>query len=366
MAKRSETERRKADLEKHLRELSQSDLAKRGFRMPAHRELAAQFELSTHTVFRIIRSLQDEGVLVAAAGVGVFARRPPEQDKVFCFLDWEANNNRFRQLYSGFAQEIANSGCLSALVQGPEGQAWIQQKGLGIVAGVFATYKPAGSSGLFAPVPHVGFYEHGTPEWDAVSFDDEEGGWLAASHLIECGHRSIAFVGCHRPGEAGPNGWSQARATGFARAAQEAGPSYRWFEAPCLQPRGADHRLVGRDAAAAVLAKGHCTGVVAANSLIAEGLFAQLRDMSAPRSLWPSVAAFQDSDADVLPNVAQVVLDYNALGRLGARLLLDRHSGAVESGSVRRMAPARLVPSLTSHPGWALRVEAELLDLPRG
>ncbi|HWI31857.1 MAG TPA: LacI family DNA-binding transcriptional regulator [Microbacterium sp.] len=76
-------------------------------------------------------------------------------------------------------------------------------------------------STLGKPIVSIGCYDIGT---SAVSIDDADAAWRATKHLIELGHRRIAFVGGEADG--GPSTLGDARRiAGYLAAMQEAGLS---------------------------------------------------------------------------------------------------------------------------------------------
>ena len=99
----------------------------------------------------------------------------------------------------------------------------------------------------------------------SVAVDNEHGGWLATSHLVEVGRRRLVFVG-------GPAGLEPVRhrAQGFARAVSERGVRHVRTITPAGVNR-ADGWEVGRAIVDDVRA-GLVDGVVAATDLLAAGI----------------------------------------------------------------------------------------------
>lgn len=71
--------------------------------------------------------------------------------------------------------------------------------------------------GLDIPVVFVNSDQPGEQVF-SIATDNEHGGWLATRHLLDLGHRGIAYLGGPAQGRS-----QQARAAGYRRALQEAG-----------------------------------------------------------------------------------------------------------------------------------------------
>lgn len=74
--------------------------------------------------------------------------------------------------------------------------------------------------GLDMPVVFVNSDQPGEQVF-SIATDNEYGGWLATRHLLDLGHRRIAYLGGPAQGRS-----HQARAAGYRRALQEAGASF--------------------------------------------------------------------------------------------------------------------------------------------
>ena len=120
--------------------------------------------------------------------------------------------------------------------------------------------------------------DHEIPGSDfcSVSVDDDEGGYLAARHLLETGRRRLAFIG-------GPAAIAQVanRLAGAQRAVSEvAGAELEVIEMPALtvlHGRDAGEALVSREAA------DRPDGIFAANDLLAVGILQALTMFSSLR-----------------------------------------------------------------------------------
>ena len=73
-------------------------------------------------------------------------------------------------------------------------------------------------------IPFVGLNHHHAEDWPCIGTDNVQGGYLAAKHLLDLGHRTIAYVGNELVDAAGFK-TSQQRFDGFTRALEQAGLS---------------------------------------------------------------------------------------------------------------------------------------------
>jgi LacI family transcriptional regulator len=191
----------------------------------------------------------------------------------------------------------------------------------------------------------------------SVSVDDALGGVLAVSHLVEYGHRRLAFVG-------GPLGISQVQdrlrgaRTAMERAA-EAGLDVA--ELTVLTTSGLNVQA-GRTAASELIAMPKArrpTAVFCANDLLALGVLQELTRQSVRVPQDMAIVGYDDIDfaaAAAIP-LSSVSQPRHQLGRTAAELLIEetaegghhRHQQVVfepelvirESSSVRRRAARR-------------------------
>ncbi|WP_341940780.1 LacI family DNA-binding transcriptional regulator [Microbacterium sp. LWH10-1.2] len=152
-------------------------------------------------------------------------------------------------------------------------------------------------------------------EADSVVFDNREGGRLAARHLIDAGHRRIAFIGDYA--------WL---------------PTYRQRMAgmgDVLDPAGSDWRELLRADAHDVVSSRACvrellalahppTAIVAGNNRILLGAMEELAGM--PASARPAVLGFDDPEWAQVLGITVVTGEVEALGRQAARLAVARLS----------------------------------------
>ncbi len=152
-------------------------------------------------------------------------------------------------------------------------------------------------------------------ETDRVRIDHEEGAYLATRHLLELGHRAIAFIG-------GPldNSVAQLRLAGYRRALRQAK-----VKVSASSVLASDFTSTGGYRAAAQLLEGERpTAIFASNDLLGIGALraAAERDIRVPGEL--SVIGFDDIQMSryVYPALTTVGQSILQLGETAAELLL--------------------------------------------
>ncbi|WP_250443265.1 LacI family DNA-binding transcriptional regulator [Actinotalea sp. C106] len=182
----------------------------------------------------------------------------------------------------------------------------------------------------------------------SVSVDNQSGGHLATSHLIETGRRRLAFVG-------GPSSLEpvQHRATGFAHAVREHGVEH----VRTINPAGVN-RADGWESGVALLPQvldGLIDGVVAATDLLAAGIVQALS--SEPRLRVPedvAVVGYDNNQAawDSPIPITTIAQPGEEMGRVGTELVLNeaqRSADHVHRSVV--LTPTLVVRRSTQHPG---------------
>jgi LacI family transcriptional regulator len=159
------------------------------------------------------------------------------------------------------------------------------------------------------------------PELPSVSIDDIAGGRLAAEHLLELGHRRIAFVG---DDEGSPWGFrsSARRRVGAAAALAEAGGRL-------IVRRGPHGRGHSRALAARLLALDDPpTAIFAGSDLQALGVLeaAEAAGIPVPDEL--SVIGFDDVEVARYVGLTTVAQPLESSGVQGAKLLIEAMGGA--------------------------------------
>ena len=176
------------------------------------------------------------------------------------------------------------------------------------------------------------------PWADSVTVDEHRGGEIVARHLIELGHRRLAFVGPQQPDRADAR-----RLEGFLRAAADAGlqPTVIAWDPPDGPPSVGG---VVVEWSALLADTEPLTGIFAANDFAAIDLLdvADALGVRVPEAL--SVVGFDDVDMARLRriNLTTVSQPRDALVRLGVGALLGRIEGRITSGPHVTMASVGL------------------------
>lgn len=175
----------------------------------------------------------------------------------------------------------------------------------------------------------------GADDWDFLGMDNHRGACLATRHLIERGHRRIAFFGGH----ASSSSCRQRRA-GYRQALAEAGLETR----PAWMIETAPDRMAAAARAGELLAgKVRPDAAVCYNDNVALGLMLGLSS----RGMRPggdfAVTGFDDiaEAAMAVPPLTTLAADPHARGRQAASLLLARMQHP-DAGPTRTVVPVDL------------------------
>ena len=183
-------------------------------------------------------------------------------------------------------------------------------------------------------------------DWDFLTLDNQQGAYLATRHLIERGHRRIAFFGGHAASSS-----CHQRRSGYAQALQEAGiavqPPWLIESAPSRLDAAARSGELFLEAVAP-------TAAVCYNDSVALGLMLGLASRGVQPGRDFAVTGFDDiSEAAVaLPPLTTVTVNPRERGRQAAELLLQRldHPDAAPQ---RTVAPVQLRIRDSSGPATA-------------
>jgi DNA-binding LacI/PurR family transcriptional regulator len=186
------------------------------------------------------------------------------------------------------------------------------------------------------------------PGLSCVRIDDVEAGYIATRHLLQLGHRRIAFVGGDPADQFGfpvaPD-----RQLGYERALRTCGipPD------PCLSVPATFTVDGGMDAASELVARPERpTAVVAWSDEIAMGVLYAVRSagLRVPQDV--SVIGVDDHDLSRLFDLTTVAQPVREQGRLAARLLVERllEAGAIEPEVATVTVPIRVVVRGTTGP----------------
>ena len=367
MASRQQTREQQQSVEQSLRALLVGGALKPGAMLPTVSAVAQQHGVSRYIAHQALQTVESEGLFRAIDKVGSFVERA-ESGSAPCqvFLIDDASLHPYAtEIQIGFDSRVAARGgvALSLELSGAN-DSWRDLK----IDGAFLLVREErldefSASGLFdegVPLARIGGRWRGGETLDLLSFDNEDGGYRAANHLIERGCKSIAYLGVHAA-TAGQSAigsakeWSSEREIGWARALRQAGlPFHAMAFAP---PREADDdaagaRAIGRSFAGELLQRGDIRGVVAANDAVALGLIDALWAADVPRSEWPAIVAFDNSPAARRHNITSLHLPWDEIGREAADLLWSRAHNQLPRARQHRAVPMRLIPRLSCREKW--------------
>jgi LacI family transcriptional regulator len=186
-------------------------------------------------------------------------------------------------------------------------------------------------------------------EWgDVVSVDDELGGRLAANHLIDAGHRRIAFLSIPELEEES----DRARWVGFCAALQEAGlsPSGPISWSPPADSARIDG--VERPLRDMIAGEEGVTAVFASNDVAAIALqeFADRVNLHVPDDI--SIVGFDDVPMTGLARIAMTTIAQprDELARLGIATVADRIERKLKGPLRRTMVDVSLVVRRSTAP----------------
>jgi DNA-binding LacI/PurR family transcriptional regulator len=199
-----------------------------------------------------------------------------------------------------------------------------------------------------SPVPVV-FIDVHTPSVDPlprVIGDDVAGGAMAARHLLDLGHRSIAFIG---DAVADPFGFtsSRDRQRGFLDELQRAGLE---VPGPWIG-HGAHGRYEARDLARSMLTEARRpTAIFTASDTQALGVIAAARELGlhVPDDL--SVIGYDDVEAADYVGLTTVRQQLFESGRRGAEILLTEIEHRSAEPVIARLMPELVVRVTTAPP----------------
>lgn len=390
-----------------------------GDRVPSERKLAQQFGVSPITISRALQELQGEGAIERIVGKGTFIRRvessaardgapggaASEIDRVASWMPPE----KAALGHATAGSSAANTWILASLsqdapaaareywthriassaeraVQRGNGQTRVAdynsvscadlenafQNGVNSVIFVGDCARGAASEEAWATslvrlksgprratVVQILLDEPNALPFDTVRFNGAWGAHLAAMHLLELGHRRVAFLS---PGR--QFAWARERAQSFARSLAGAGV----LEAPVIYAGEDEVRRVaqsarnsiwssqeweeiGHSAARAFLENGEFTAALCANDHIASALLkaAKASGREVPRDL--SVVGFDDWHSSNLLGLTTLHIPVEEMGEAAASLLMQRLRTPFEAGHTHIVLdPLLVVRSSTRAP----------------
>jgi DNA-binding LacI/PurR family transcriptional regulator len=228
-------EPRYQEITNRFRERVRSGALSPGARLPSFAEMKEQYGASQATMDRVFALLEQDGLIVREQGRGTFVADPSRRPKSG-LIGFVGNDYAVRQriVYSahileGIEEVIAREEKRLLLLRNDSPVGWDQVEGV-------LLHDPRGKiESLSTGLPCVAVVE-AVAGIASVVADDYDGGRQAARHLLQLGHRSIAYL---LQKEEVP--WLRRRAAGFRDALEEAGITVpvAWIRDPqTLYPSG--------------------------------------------------------------------------------------------------------------------------------
>ena len=372
MATRQQTKHQLHELESLLRESLRGGMLP-GEAMPTVRSLAQQFGVSTYIAHQALQNLRAEGLLRVEKNVGGFRGAPRSSHReVFVFARSARTDSSEREgwVRRGFERRIAVLGGSVAIVDLDEHEN-LDLGGLPRVSGVleFPTWvaNDLGCARVrLVEAEHAAHYASQNRDIvDSVFFDNERGGAQATGHLLEEGHKIIAFLGIHYGDASEIFDWSLRRARGWQTRMSEAGHATQNLlflpqnPPKNLEKNGINHNEIviqqARDAAQALcdcLEKEAISGVVCANDLAAFTLLRVLKERRISCDKWPSLVGFDHEYGGNDELLTSLELPWDELGALAATLLFERAHGKLPPEPQHRSLTPILISRLSCRPNW--------------
>jgi LacI family transcriptional regulator len=260
----------------------------------------------------------------------------------------------------GVAPMLAASGYQLVLfdVESPEQRAGVFRSVIGRVDGLLSISLAPPKADLrrlaAAGIPVV-LVDQAHDDVPSVLVDDVEGGRMATGHLLELGHRRIAFAGDTVDGVHGASASSR-RCVGYQRALGDAGVPVR-PDLVKLRPHGRAAAEIARDL---LSLKGPPTAVFAASDLQALAMIEAFEALGArvPDDL--SVVGFDDVELARYAGLTTVSQPLEDSGTRGAELLLSALEGenvlqAKQHLSLELVVRGTTAPPREGEPGRAER-----------
>lgn len=334
-----------------------------GDRLPSETQLAAEFGVSRGTLRQALASLRSDGLIEAVAARGHFVRSatPPTAEarrRVVGVVVPSVAKPYVPDLLAGIEDELHRRGY--SMLVGSSGSTREQQAGRVRrivdegVSGLIAypiDYEP--DPALFLQLASAGFpivlvdrYLIGQA-FDAVLSDNEGGAFAVVMHLIEQGHRRIAFVSTDNLATTSVAERLQGYQQALAAAGIPADRGLVFGGLPVVRTWPHDYRAASKENVARIgrfLAKSDATAVFALHDHLALDVLDAARQLG---RMVPDDLALVGFDDDPLAEALAVPLTTVAqprerMGRVAAGLVLDRIEGK-RTEIERIVLPTRLV-----------------------
>jgi len=326
-----------------LREQIASGELAPGAQLSSVAQMQAQYGISLSTVNQAVTVLENDGLIVRIQGRGNFVARQPVKQTL---------GTLGLLLHIGSLTGAYNTELLTGIRQAARQQKlellWLNDEDVRDCrqADAFLMYCNSTVAHALNPpadVPIVLLFQH-TSDFTCIAVDDFNGAKVAARHLLEQGHRRIAYIL-----SSDSDTISCQRLAGYRAALEEAGIGMddRWIH--FLKPNGVrNYRLDGETAMLNWLeadwAELGCTAILAPNDEAAIGMIRALKahNIIVPDDL--SVVGFDGTEVSELstPRLTTVTVPLQEIGAKAVELLANQVRTGVLSQPQIFMLPAEL------------------------
>lgn len=334
-------------------------------RAPTIVDVAALAGVSKSLVSLVMRNsskvspTRREAVLRAAAELGYrpngLARRLVQgRTQTMAVLVKDLSNPFFVDIYLGIQEEASRAGFRVLLGSGMgsatreraalEGFVELRAEGVILVDHDCPAHELAHLAEL-VPIVVVGRREPEDLAVDSVVGDDEAGASLAVAHLAELGHRRIAHL-------ASSSDAGQARLAGYERAMADLGLSEEVAVAFCPAETDAGGHQAALELVERTTPGRRPTAFVAVNDVVALGAYNALDEAGLRIPDDVSVVGYDDTALASMLHISLTTVHQPRLemGRIGARLLLERCAGCARPPRREVLEPSLAVRSSTGRP----------------
>lgn len=318
-------------LTQELRRQMKEGVLSPGDRLPSFAELREQHGLHKNTIERAYLLLEQDGLVVREQGRGTFVAQLPHNPAVkgvigFCGMQFllSSTSPYWTQLLSGVHEVLQQHNLQLLLLESNTPD--LRDKVDGAL--INTSWNDPLQQWHDDKWPCVGLLlPSRTMEISSVVADDYAGQRQATQHLLELGHRRIAYLHSRAAQYLVPH-----RRAGYLDALQASGvqPDKRWVRSLMSQVAAVDFRQTGRESMAAWLREDWndlgCTALMAHNDEAAVGVIEALQEagLRVPEDV--SVVGFDGTELCEYsrPRLTTVEVPLREIGRTATHMLLQR------------------------------------------
>lgn len=282
-------------------------------------------KVSKETKERVLAAIKELGY---AKDTNAVYLSTGKSNTIALFLPWDdlslafSQNPFYGEFLGSFSKRIQRKGfdlLIEPLMDAKDFTKWIKGKSLiGIIMlGKFPVEYYKAIKNIDIPAVLVDAYEDYASEYTTLRINDSDGGYIATQHLIENGHRNIAFIS----GDIETSEVDNHRYLGYIAALKDNNipikQEYLFTSEPTFD--------AGLEIANKIMEKKDITAVVCAADILAMGIMRGYyeNNKKLPQDL--SIVGFDDIQSAklVFPALTTVKQDIMEKGRLASKLLID-------------------------------------------